>query len=326
LQAEFTALKDFLEAKGIELSDGNPKSWVADCISPSCGKEKHMYIRRRSGAAICFRCGTKWGWKQLVAELEDCLVEESWSIVFGRGAEGKVDEWSEEIEFGDTWEDEDEAPEKPFTFGIGFQPLEASERGLAYMASRGCLDPNLIVQFDMKWSRTLDSVVFPVKRNGVTYGWQARKVELKDGDLKPGDLRLLSMTGMNKSKHLLNYDYARTTIAVAEGPFDAFKLCMGGLGGVCSFGKQVSRAQVKLILDSPATSVYVAIDPDAVEAATRLIDLLGNSKKVLRIFPPEGRKDFGACTVEEVRQAVADAQEISSPSDRLEAFFDTDKN
>jgi hypothetical protein len=321
MQAEFTALREFLENKGIELSDGNPKSWVTDCIAPECGKEKHLYIRRKSGAAICFRCNSKWGWKQLVADLEGCLIEEAHGVLFGGGAQGKVDEWEGDVQFGEEWAAEDEAPEKPVSMGVGFPPLETSGRGMDYMASRGCLDPQLIIEFDLRWSGSMDAVVFPVKRGGQIYGWQARKVDPK-GD----ELRLLSMTGLNKSKYLLNYDYAVDTIAIAEGPFDAFKLCMGGLGGVCSFGKQVSKAQVKLILDSSATKVFVGIDPDASDEVYDLVNRLGSSKKVFRIFPPEGRKDFGECTPEEVRQAARDAQEISTPSDRLEIYFEPDKN
>lgn len=310
-------LKKLIEDKGLDYKETR-QSWVVDCISPSCGKEKHMYIRRKDGLSKCFRCGSGWDWRRLVAELEGCRPSDAWSVLF-RGQSGNslgkldLDLCLESDEEADIDDDE------PYIeLSSDFVNVDQSDQAMEYLESRGVSDPGTIVNFDLRWHQGMEAVVFPISRNGLLYGWQARKVSPK-----PDEPRLLTKTGFNKSKHLLNYDLAKNmdSMVLVEGPFDCIKVAQAGYGAVCSFGKEVSQRQVAMLLGSECRRIYVGLDPDAYKEAEKVMDALCLHKEVFRVTPPGGKKDFGECSPEEVREAVQSAVRIESKASSLEILF-----
>jgi hypothetical protein len=312
-----TALKEYLERKGINLKTGS-QSFVTDCINPNCGKEVHLYIRRSSGQSICFKCITKWDWRGLVAQIEHCKREDSWNVLFGGGSNGETETQREDL-FDDVFNQQQKVKDKPIHFlGPDFIPVEKSVLGLEYLESRGVVSPQTIIDFDIRWHGGMKAVVFPIRRGGVLYGWQARRI-----DPKEGELRLLSFAGMSKSRHLLNYDIAsqKDNIFIVEGPFDAIKVAQAGFGGVATLGKQVSLEQIRMVMESPCSRIYNGLDPDAFQEVYELNSKLGLGKKIFRVIPPDGREDFGECSIDEIKKAVEDAIEVSSPSDVLEVYF-----
>jgi DNA primase len=160
--------------------------------------------------------------------------------------------------------------------------------------------------------------VFPISRDGLVYGWQARKV-----NPGPDEPRLLTKTGFNKSKHLLNYDKVGKldSVILVEGPFDCVKVAQAGFGSVCSFGKEVSQKQIAMILSLSAEKIYVGLDPDAYREADEVIDQICLKKRVYRVLPPKGKKDFGECSIEEIRASIDSATEVFSKSSNLEIIL-----
>lgn len=310
-----TKLKKLIEDKGLDYKETR-QSWVVDCISPSCGKEKHMYIRRRDGMSKCFRCGSSWDWRNLVAELEGCRPSDSWSVLFKGQSGNSLNKLELDLKLDPEEEIDLSDDDEPYIeLSKDFLNVDESDRGMSYLESRGVTDAKTILDFDIRWHEGMQSVVFPISRDGYVYGWQARKV-----DPKPDEPRLLTKTGFNKSKHLLNYDVAKSmdSIILVEGPFDCIKVAQAGFGAVCSFGKEVSKKQIAMLLSSSASRIYVGLDPDAYKEAEKVIDLLCLSKRVFRVNPPKGKKDFGECSPEEVRQSIELAIEIYSKSSNLE--------
>jgi hypothetical protein len=292
------------------------KSFVTDC--PSCGKEEHTYIRKGDGRTICFKCGRKWSILFLIARLTGTDERGAYEFFYGVGAGDELLKPLDlDIFFGqkDTGEID---PPFPITMGLDFIGIERSPDAVSYVVSRGITDPDTIFAYDLRYHYLMNAVIFPVKKDGVTYGWQARRIAPKEGEL-----RLISSTGFNKSDFLLNYDRARHAerIIITEGPFDCMKVDVFGMGAVCSFGKQISQSQIKQILEARSECVYVGLDPDAFLEMYDVVSRLGSNKKVFRILPPSGRKDFGECSEQEVLEAIQNARLITSPADYLELYF-----
>lgn len=310
-------LKKLIEDKGLDYKETR-QSWVVDCINPACGKESHMYIRRKDGMSKCFRCGSSWNWRRLVADLEGCRPSDAWNVLF-RGQSGnslnKLDILID-VEPDEHFENADDEPY--IELSKDFVNVEESEAAIEYLQNRGVTDPHSIMAFDLRWHHGMQAVVFPISRDGLVYGWQARKI-----NPKPDEPRLLTKTGFNKSKHLLNYDCARDKegIVLVEGPFDCIKVFQAGYGSVCSFGKEVSSKQISMLLASGAEKIYVGLDPDAYKEAEKVMDALCLHKQVFRVNPPKDKKDFGECSNEEIQAAIAQAIKIESKASNLEILF-----
>lgn len=292
------------------------KSFVTDC--PACGKEEHTYVRKSDGRTICFKCGRKWGILYFVAWLTNTDEKAAFEFFYGVGAGDQLLKPLDfEILFGQK-EDGEEVKISPISLGGDFIGIENSVDAVSYVVSRGITDSDRIMAYDLRYHYLMNAVVFPVKLDGKIYGWQARRIAPKEGEL-----RLISAAGFNKAEFLLNYDRAKNSqkLIITEGPFDCMKVDIYGMGAVCSFGKQISQSQIKLLLDSQAESIYVGLDPDAFLEMYDVVSRLGNSKKIYRVLPPKGRKDFGECSEHEVHDAVQNAVQITSPSDYLELYF-----
>jgi len=189
---------------------------------------------------------------------------------------------------------------------------------MQYLEKRNITNIDVIKSFDIRWHEDMQSVVFPIKLNGLIYGWQARKV-----DPKPDEPRLLTKTGMNKALFLLNYDNVsdKDSVVIVEGPFDCIKVQQAGINAVCSFGKETSKGQIELLLKSDIKNIYVGLDPDAYKEAMNLIDALVEKKNVFRMMPPEHRKDFGECTSKEIEQSFNTAHLIIDQKCYIEPYI-----
>ena len=69
--------------------DEKRKSVVIDC--PSCGKENHCWIRKENLQTICFKCGSSWSWKRMVAAVLGITQSEAYSLVYGRNTGDHID-------------------------------------------------------------------------------------------------------------------------------------------------------------------------------------------------------------------------------------------
>jgi DNA primase len=309
------AIRAFLSDRNIQFKESG-QSLITDCVNPSCKKEMHMYIRRTDGFSTCFKCGSRWGLRDLVSAIDHCDISEA---AHRLGFRNIKDIQSYRLEFNDNNEDDDEYEEDEEFIKLSedFIPIEDSRVGMNYLASRGIIDPSIIISFDLRWHETMQAVVFPIKTGDYVYGWQARKV-----NPGPDEPRLLTKTGMNKSNFLLNYDQAIKSkeIVLVEGPFDCIKVAQAGIGAVATFGSMVSNKQVELLLESGVMDLYNGIDPDAHKQADILSGKLLNDGKhrIFRMLPPSGKKDFGECSSEEIVLSRDEAIPITSKLSFLE--------
>jgi hypothetical protein len=306
-------LTSFLDDHGVHYKTGR-SSLITTCINPACGKEEHMWVRRSTGRSICYKCNERWDWRGLVSTIARVTRNEAYGVLFGFGA---GDELAGSYEDPFTALAVEIRKDKPITFGLDMLPAETSEEALAYLESRH-VQPQQVLDFDIKWNGSMRSVIFPVCRDGVMYGWQGRRVK---PDL--GQLKTIS-TVFNKSNFLMNWDRAKLQngIAVVEGPFDCTSADVEpGVGAAATLGKGLSQEQINMLLKSPAERLYIGLDPDAFEEVYELVGMLGLSKKVFRVRVPEHRADFGECLAPEVTEMYKKALPMTGQSDVLEVYF-----
>lgn len=294
------------------------KSYVTKCLNPSCGKEDHFYIRKLNGRSICFRCNTKFNWYGLVSVLAGVPKERAHELIFGVGGGDLIDLPLDPDIFNKSPYEEEKESDIPVKMGFDFFPVENSAEGLEYLIKRGLNNPALIFDYDIRFHHAMSAVVFPVRRDGVVYGWQARKIAPKENEL-----RLISSAQFNKSHFLLNWDRASKCekIILVEGPFDCVHVDLPGYGAVASLGKGVSLDQIQLILSSHAKEVYLGLDPDASREFYEIVNRIGLLKKCFLISPPSNRKDFGETTEKEVLESLRNAIPVSTRSDVLSVYF-----
>lgn len=313
--------------RGVSFKE-NKRSMIFDCPEPSCGKEEKVYLdKTRDGYTSCFSCGSRWHvWDKWVARVMGVSRGEAIKLILGKDSGEHI---SKALPFTLQQEkvadEPDAVQEKPMPLSsFEFVPAAKSPRAIEYLAQRGVsVDSGILDRYDLRYHSMLDAVVFPIRRAGTVYGWQGRTIP--PTDKLEGRLRLVFPPGFNKSRHLLNYDNAKVEqrIILVEGPFDCLHVDLpGSFGGVASFGKLLSHEQIRLLLEASCAEIYIGLDPDAADEVGDLVSALTPAKKVFRIFPPNGKKDFGDCTREEVLDALERAEEcVGDPSSRVEVYL-----
>lgn len=258
----------------------------------------------------------------MVAAIAGCSVDKAYDVFHGEGAGEEIEKplnAEQLFRSDDPDEEEEEKPQPTIVLGPDFIPVREAWPAIQYLHERGVADAKLIEDYQLKYNVAMHAVIFPVIRDGQIYGWQARRIEPKEGEL-----RLISQRSFAKGKFLLNYDRAKTfkRVILVEGPFDCLHTEIGnGISGVASLGKNVSQDQIKLILDLPSPQIYLGLDPDASDQVYDVIRRIGLGKRVYRIWPPKHRKDFGECTQAEVLEAVLSAVPVLSQSDVLDVYL-----
>ena len=196
---------------------------------------------------------------------------------------------------------------------------EYARPGVQYLLNRGCW------MFTMDYYRihycpSMKRVIFPLWHDGGYVGWQGRDIS---GE---ADLRYMTSKGFSKSKYLMgheninkdaNYDH----VILTEGPVDCMRVAFLR-NAVCSMGKIISRNQIELLRNLPKVKkIYLALDPDAFDVFDAVATELKPEKEVYLMQPPEGRKDFGECTDEEIMKAFKDAKRYTRGSMLLGAIL-----
>ena len=171
-----------------------------------------------------------------------------------------------------------------------------SDRAKQYWDSRGITSES-INTFKLGYSSNQDMVTVPVQSDsGMYVGFVARSVEGKS---------FKNSTNMPRSKVLFNLNRCKfEEIIVVESSFDAIKLHQMGFHAVATLGANVSREQMRL-LEKYATKIILA--PDSDDAGQTFVNkIMDNikSRDISLIKVPEGKKDIGDMTKQEILDAM----------------------
>ena len=306
------ALKDLLEKSGASYEQ-NAHSYKFEC--PRCGKKDKLWILKHNGYFVCWYCQEtdkfkgrcEWALKEILgvslAELQGKLY--NGGVPPGDMLDFTLKDFYNDEEFislpPQLQEVEwpvDALPLSPNSFvGVG-------SRGYHYLRGRG-ISGKMMVHFDIRYQPSTRRVLFPVIMNDKLYGWQGRATY-------DTDLKILTSDGLRREFMLMFHDnlIGSEHAVICEGPVDALKAMLCG-GNVATMGKAVSAPQLALIRAQGIKKVYLALDPDAANEVTRLSVDLGDLELYL-LQPPEGKKDLGECTLDEVRQQFLKAQPFSA--------------
>lgn len=169
-----------------------------------------------------------------------------------------------------------------------------------YMYKRGLTD-DIIDLFDIGYDAVSRSITFPVKDSTGNCLFVARRsVSSKRFDLPVGIEKPLY--GLHEACQAKNDNrYITDKLYVTEGVFDCFSFWRNWRISVAGFGCLFSEYQLEQLRRMPFRHIVLALDNDEAgrEGAEKIKRAVKN-KIFTRIIFPEGRKDTGECTDEEI--------------------------
>jgi hypothetical protein len=182
LQLDMTALREMVEGCGL-LQKQTSVSWIFPC--PRCNTSEKLYIRKRDGRFVCWKCkgdGYEGRPEFCLTDLLGKSIKEIRTKLYGLGDLP----WALHFELGaleDFWgeaeEDEEIVTIVPKT---SFWPLDYYEidhefgaRGREYLAGRG-IDLALAKKYGLRYCPVEQRVIFPVTFNDALVGWQKRAI------------------------------------------------------------------------------------------------------------------------------------------------------
>lgn len=256
-------------------------------------------IRKTDGLFHCLACGETHSLIELIANClgyKDALQGYKWLVQNFATTEVKE---RGRINVSFTRNVRTNIPDNTIT-KIGEEELDSYRYTHPYLYKRGLTD-EIIEKFDIGYDKLTDSITFPVRDiNGDCMFVARRSVNTKRFDIPKGITKPLY--GMYEVTHTkgfgVKYD---VKLYVCEGMFDCLRLWCNNKVAVAGFGCLFNTYQIKQLEDMPFRTIVLALDNDKAgrEATERLRKCLPN-KLIKEIRLPDGRKDVGECTDEEL--------------------------
>lgn len=172
-----------------------------------------------------------------------------------------------------------------------------------YMYKRGLIDA-VINAFDLGYDKKTDSITFPVRywgamNNGKCLFVARRSIKTKRFDL-PKNMEK-PLYGLYEIWKNIELGADITEIYVCEGLFDCLRLWCNGKIAVAGFGCLFSDYQITLLEGLPVRKLILALDNDeAGKKATEKLKKRIKNKLITVAVIPNGHKDIGECTDEEI--------------------------
>lgn len=279
-------------------------------------------IRKSDGMFHCLACGEThslpeviahcfgkkdalWGYKWLIKTFSTTEVQSREAI--------KID-WKRNI-FPDKSNILDDSVHNK-SVCITEQELDSYRYTHPYMYKRGLSD-NVIELFDIGYDEKTDSITFPVRYWGsANFGKclfvARRQVTNKQFNI-PNNIQKplyglyeiwleLTMQAFNTGRGQNVRFKMCDKVYVCEGLFDCLRFWCNGKFAVAGFGCLFSNYQLMLLDGLPTRNIVLALDNDkAGREATKRLRKAIKHKIIKEVILPEGRKDIGECTDEEIQ-------------------------
>lgn len=261
-------------------------------------------IRKSDGVLHCFACGVTVGLDKMIA---NCFGYEapSWGYrwLVKNFATVKVEERKDiELDF-----DRRVTPKKKQVEFLPVDELDKYRYTHPYLYERGLTD-EVIERFALGYDSTTDSITFPVRGwgdadFGKTLFVAKRNIQTKRFDL-PKDLDK-PLYGLYEIWQVIKSDpriFGVQFVYVCEGLFDCLRLWCNNIPAVAGFGCLYSEYQMRLLEALPTRRLVLAFDNDKAgkDGAKRVRNRVKN-KVISEVILPEGRKDIGECTDDEIK-------------------------
>jgi ribosomal protein L37AE/L43A len=327
---EFLDIEDWIGAYTETKHGGADEIRIKEC--PKCFNDKwKVYINTEKRIWFCQRC--QWGLHngdicQLLAHISGMNVHSVRMEVASTVVPAVSDEAFAEALDGRL--NKKEVPEEfninpidlPGEAGLGGVTGKRAER---YLLDRGMtLDD--IEYYEMRISSKLRNktgpwAVFPVKYYGVPVACQGRKFS---GNTEPKYLssdQIADWMWPLDKKNLERIEI-RKQVVLVEGVFDAMAYIRAGIPALCTFGKNLSRSQLKLLQAHGVKRLSLSYDADAHKDIQKAADRIGHlfHTFVIELPPLEGMPKAdpgdvlsGAIDESWLLEAVEDAIDTRTP-------------
>ena len=304
-------IRAILTESGISFSETD-RSLITTCVI--CGKAKHLYLflDPGNGYGKCMRCGVLTSPTTLISQIKHCSYEEAQEII----AAGTIVQHTSGTALpllGVKTEPPSETSVPTFILPFTFYELKDGEyaEAWAYLNMRG-IHPTIVKQYHLMYAPEMQRIIIPIFYDNKCVGWQGRDITGLEKDLPymfpSGFRRAQVLIGINQINPAVEH------LILAEGAFDWLKVAILG-NAVCSMGKNVSLAQIKLMQSLPNIKrIYIALDPDAWDSFDRIL-ANREHREVWLMVPPNDKKDFGECTDAEVNYAFHNAKKYEKQGD-----------
>jgi hypothetical protein len=325
-EADPDELRKMLEESGVYFNDRSRTSYVLAC--PRCGRDKKLFIRKRDGRFVCWRCRETDNFQgrpeYVLVELLRIPIEQIKSRLYGGidipagGISLDVslrDFLGEEEGEDDLLPDEaDEIEEIPWGWDCYRLNQPEARRGATYLEGRG-VSADIAASYDIRYQPRSRRVLFPVTAGGRLLGWQGRFIDNNKVYNEVGELcetpKALSTKDIPRDRVFMFSDrlIGSQHAVLCEGPVDALKAHLCG-GNVASMGKAVSRLQMKLLRNAGLKRLYLALDPDAADETGRLVREFSDEMECFWMLPPAPYKDLGEMDMRDVLELFRGAERV----------------
>ena len=308
------ALVDYLGLTDFNLSGGNQLNFSC----PFCNDHrKKMYVSP-SGKFICFLCETRGNSiVSFISQLEKVSYQEASQSLKEYGLDHQVSfKKPEDTLLGSLIRIKNQQrPVKPKPMEMIPLPTNCcllkehsptTEPFFQYLYKRGMTDQEIIdyqvcyvvhglVKTKNKSFYINNQVVFiTFDTNGNAIYWNTRSI---DSDPYIKSFNGVAVNDHQHTKRNTIFNLNRTpnhVMVVCEGVFNALTCTQGDYVGVATFGKNISDEQVKMIINSQATAIYLFLDNDANRETFHLVKRLisnGLSKPLKIVYNTNKEQD-----------------------------------
>ena len=299
-------LYDILTSLGISIQSQTAQHYLCLCPFHENTGSPAFEIDKSSGLWLCFNqaCGAKGNLRSLVSRLspEDHTNVKRMVDQLHQDRYHNIDVIRELKEIFDGKEtnqaDWDTVIE---SLAVNYDDAADVEAKLSYLLKRGFTKETL-EHFEVGWSAQKERIVIPVRNeNFKLVGVIGRAI---NEDRKP---KYLYSDGLPKKGVLFNLPFAKSykSVIVVEGSLDALRVHQAGFPNVvAALGAHMTEGQGQLLNRYFLDVIVFGDNDDAGKALGASIAEVCASRNIYYAQYPEGKKDPGEMTDEEIRWAI----------------------
>lgn len=304
LSGVYLEVKNVLEALQFEIAYETPKELLLNC--PFCDDQRaNLSVNRDTGLYHCWRCGSdnrraRGDLINLVASAKGVSRVDATEYILQYGSKATSKQLLRSLRRAFR-------KKRPITHWMDVQ--EEVDRYYAprhpYWRERG-LSVRTTEKFHLGFDHKRNHAIIPIYHQG-------HPVAITRRNLNELGSRYKDAEGFQKDKVVFGLDQCRPNrldghgggLYLCEGPIDAMKVHEAGYNGIAVLGDTFSDTQARLIMDYGPKQVVLMTDEDfAGEILARKVWETYPMRNVYYVELPEGRKDPGECTVDEIWEAI----------------------
>lgn len=302
LETILLELQSQLAMNGIEMGKirNSPKDVMVCC--PYHGEHRPSAgIRKSDGQFHCFACQETHSLQEVISfyfgHTDDILGKFGWNWLLKNFATMQVED-RKPIELNIT-RGQKEIAEQTY---VSEEELDKYRYYHPYWAKRGITDERIIEFFDLGFDKATNSITFPVRDiEGRTLFVARRSVQTKFFNYPEGVVKPLY--GLYELYHSRIISGSRNGVAVivCESMIDCLRLWQNNRPAVALNGLG-NDLQFQQLRDLPCRRLKLATDNDkAGQSARERIKQNVTNKIITEVKIPEGCKDIGDCTDEQIQ-------------------------